>query len=94
MFEIGASPAYCEGKRLKGEQNMREYEVLVRTIRPCPGDAHDRETFLEVEADSPEAYVLENAPYPILDSVENLNGETIITTGDGEGNFIKYTFTK
>ena len=73
---------------------MQSYEVLVRKIRPCPGDPHDKETFLEIETDDPERYVLENAPYPILDSVENLNGEIIITTGDGEGNFLKYTFTK
>ena len=73
---------------------MREYEVLVRTIRPCPGDVHDKETFLEIEADNPMDYVLENAPYPILDSVESLSGEIIITTGDGEGNFVKYTFTR
>ena len=73
---------------------MQEYEVLVRTIRPCPGDVHDKETFLEIQTDDPFDYVLENAPYPILDSVENLSGEIIITAGDGEGNLIKYTFTK
>ena len=73
---------------------MAEYEVLVRTIKPCPGDAHDKETFLEIEADDPIGYVLENAPYPILDSVENLNSEVIVTTGDGKGNFVKYSFTK
>ena len=73
---------------------MAEYEVLVRTIKPCPGDAHDKETFLEVEADDPIDYVRENAPYPILDCVENLNGETIVTTGDGKGNFVRYNFTK
>lgn len=73
---------------------MREYEVLVRRIRPCPGDPHDSEKFIEIQTDSPEDYVLENSPYPILDSVENLNGETIITTGDGEGNLLKYTFAK
>ena len=73
---------------------MQTYEVLVRRIRPCPGDPHDSERFIEIETDSPEDYVLENAPYPILDSVESLNGEIIITTGDGDGNFLKYTFTK
>ena len=73
---------------------MQQYEVLVRRIRPCPGDPHDSEKFFEIEAESPEDYVLENAPYPILDSVENLSGEIVITTGDGEGNFVKYTFTR
>ncbi len=73
---------------------MSEYEVLVRTVKPCPGEAHDKETFLEIEADDPLDYVLANAPYPILDYVENLNGETIVTTGDKKGNFVKYTFTK
>ena len=73
---------------------MQAYEVLVRRIRPCPGDPHDNEKFIEIETDSPENYVLENAPYPILDSVESLNGEIIITTGDGDGNFVKYTFSK
>ena len=62
---------------------MAEYEVLVRTVKPCPGEAHDKETFIEIEADD-----------PILDYVQNLNGETIITTGDRKGNFVRYNFAK
>ena len=73
---------------------MAEYEVLVRTVKPCPGPAHDRESYFEVETDDPIEYVRENAPYPILDSVESLSGELVVVTGDGRGNFVRYSFTE
>ena len=78
----------------KAERSMKEYEVLVQTINPCGGEAHDKKEFLEVEAESPEAYVKENAAYPIMDSVVKPDGDVVITTGDGKGNFVKYIFTE
>ena len=29
---------------------MKEYEVLVQTINPCGGEAHDKKEFFEIEA--------------------------------------------
>ena len=46
-----------------------------------------------IETDSPEAYVREQGHYPILDSGKNAAGDTVITTGDGKGVMIRYTFT-
>ena len=40
-----------------------------------------------------EAYVREQGRYPILDSGKNAAGDTVITTGDGKGVMIRYTFT-
>ena len=73
---------------------MKEYEVLVQTVNPCGGEAHDKKEFIEVECESPEAYVKANAAFPIMDNVVKPNGDVIITTGDGKGNFVKYTFTE
>ena len=80
---------------MKGVQRfMHEYEVLIETINPCGGEAHDKKEFFEIEAESPEAYVRANASYPIMDSVAKPNGDIVITTGDGKGNFVKYIFTE
>lgn len=73
---------------------MTEYEVFVEDINPCGGSQHAKKEFLEVEAESPEAYVRENGRFPITDVTENANGDTVITTGDGSGNFVKYTFSE
>ncbi len=72
---------------------MQEYEVLIETINPCGGEAHANKEFREIETDSPEAYVREQGRYPILDSGKNASGDTVITTGDGKGVMIRYTFT-
>lgn len=73
---------------------MKDYEVLVQTINPCGGESHDRKEFFEIQAESPEAYVRAKGAYPIMDSLVNANGDTVITTGDGKGTFIKYIFTE
>ena len=33
---------------------MRDYEVLIETINPCGGEAHAKQEFLEIQAESPE----------------------------------------
>ena len=53
-----------------------------------------KKEMIEVEAVSPEAYVEENGRYPVLDMCKNSAGDTVITTGDGNGNVIRYTFTE
>ena len=73
---------------------MNEYEVFVEDINSCGGEQHAKKELIEVEADSPESYVKANGRYPIIDILEKTNGETVITTGDGKGNFLRYTFTE
>ena len=73
---------------------MNEYEVLIETINPCGGEAHSKKEFKEVEAERPEAYVRAEGRWPILDSGKNASGDVVITTGDGKGNMVRYTFTE
>ena len=73
---------------------MNEYEVLIETINPCGGEAHSNKEFKEIEAESPEAWLRENGRYPVLDSGKNLSGDVVITTGDGKGTMVRYTFTE
>lgn len=73
---------------------MNEYEVFIEDINPCGGEQHANKELIEVEAESPEAYVKANGRFPILDVTEKANGDIVITTGDGKGNFLKYTFSE
>jgi hypothetical protein len=73
---------------------MHEYEVFIEDINSCGGSQHAKKELIEVEADSPEAYVRENGRFPIMDISENADGDTVILTGDGKGNFLKYTFSE
>ena len=72
---------------------MNEYEVFIEEINPCGGESHSKKELIEVEAESPEAYVKENGRFPIIETTVNPNGDVVITTGDGNGYFIKYTFS-
>ena len=73
---------------------MIEYEVFIEDINSCGGEQYAKKELIEVEAESPEAYVKENSRFPIMDISQNANGDTVIITGDGNGNFMKYTFTE
>ena len=73
---------------------MQEYEVFIEEINPCGGSAHAKKSILEVAAESPEAYVRSNGRFPILDVIEKSDGSTDIITGDGAGNFIRYSFSE
>ena len=73
---------------------MKEYELLIETLNPCGGERHAGKEFLEIEAESPEAYVQANAVFPITDSGKNASGDKVITTGDGRGTIVRYTFTE
>lgn len=86
---------YTEDRNEKGVQRfMHEYEVLIETINPCGGEVHAAREFKQIEAASPEAYVAAQGRYPVLDSGKNASGDTVITTGDGKGVMIRYTFTE
>ena len=73
---------------------MNEYEVFIEDVNPCGGSQYAKKEIIEVEAESPESYVKENGRIPIIDITENADGDTVITTGDGNGNFVKYTFSE
>ena len=73
---------------------MNEYEVFIEDINSCGGEQYAKKDLIEVEADSPEAYVKENGRFPIMDISENTNGDTVIITGDGHGHFVRYTFAE
>lgn len=73
---------------------MNEYEVFVEDINSCGGEQYAKKELLEVETASPESYVKENGRYPILDISRNAQGDTVVITGDGKGNFVRYTFTE
>ncbi len=73
---------------------MNEYEVFVEDINSCGGEQYAKKELIEVEAASPESYVKENGRYPILDISRNAQGDTVVMTGDGKGNFVRYTFTE
>ncbi|MBQ8184381.1 MAG: hypothetical protein IJ036_01190 [Lachnospiraceae bacterium] len=73
---------------------MNEYEVFVEDINPCGGSSHAKKEMIEVEAESPEAYVKSHGRFPIMEITENSGGDTVIITGDGSGNFVKYTFSE
>ena len=73
---------------------MNEYEVFVEDINSCGGEQHAKKELIEVEADSPEAYVREHGRFPIIDISKNAASDTVIITGDGHGNFLRYTFSE
>ena len=73
---------------------MNEYEVFIEDINACGGEQYAKKEMIEVEAESPEAYVKANGRFPILDISKNTAGDTVILTGDGTGNMLRYTFTE
>ena len=73
---------------------MNEYEVFIEDINACGGEQYAKKELIEVETDSPEEYVKKNGRFPILNITKNSDGDTVIITGDGKGNFLKYTFTE
>ena len=72
---------------------MNEYEVIIEEINPCGGEKYANKQIIEVEAESPDAYVAENGRFPVIDKTEMSNGDVIIVTGDGSGNLVRYTFS-
>ena len=66
---------------------MKEYEIFIETMNPCGGA-------IEAEAESPEAYIKEHAKYPVLETIKNADGDTVVTTGNKNGYLIRYTFTE
>ena len=76
------------------EAILKDYEVIIEDINPCGGLAHARRVVKEVQAESPEAYVKANSRFPILMVETNADRETVVDTGDGRGNFLRFTFSE
>lgn len=72
---------------------MNEYEVIIEEINPCGGERYANKQIIEVEAESPDAYVEENKRYPVMEKIEMANGDVVIVTGNGKGNLVRYTFS-
>lgn len=73
---------------------MTEYEVFVETMNPCGGARHAKKEFIEIETESPEAYVKAHGQYPIREMSKNAAGDVVITTGNDSGYIVRYTFTE
>lgn len=73
---------------------MHLYEVFLEDMNPCGGSQYAKKEFIEVQAESPEAYVQANGRFPIMEITKNADGDTVITTGDGKGYIVKYTFSE
>lgn len=72
---------------------MNEYEVIIEEINPCGGEKYANKQIIEIEAESPDAYIAENGRYPVMERVEMANGDVLIVTGNGKGNLVRYTFS-
>lgn len=73
---------------------MNEYEIFIETMNPCGGSSHAQKEIIEIEAESPEAYVKALGKFPIREITTNAQGDVVITTGDSNGYIIRYTFTE
>lgn len=73
---------------------MKEYEIIVESMTACGGSKYAKREFREVRAESPEAYVGANGVFPILNIGKNQEGDIVITTGDGRGNVVRFTFNE
>lgn len=73
---------------------MKEYEIIIERINPCGGERHAQQEIIEAEIESPEAYVKQNGQFPIIDTIQNSDGDVVIVTGDGNGYLVRYTFTE
>lgn len=73
---------------------MHEYEVIIEEINPCGGETYARKEIIEVEAESPEAYVKLHGRFPILEVIEQTDGTTLIIAGNDSGYMTRYTFAE
>ena len=69
---------------------FRQFGKLLK----CGGSQHAKKSIIEVEDESPEKYVKVNGRFPIIEMKKNANGDEVIITGDGNGYYIRYTFSE
>ena len=70
---------------------MNSYEVTVECMTPCGGSKYARREILQVEAESPLAYVEQVRQLPILEVTEE-DGSVTVTTGNAAGYKTRYYF--
>lgn len=70
------------------------YEVTVEDMTPCGGEKYAIRQILEIEAESPMAYVMEHKRFPNVESFTNEQGDTVIIASNPVGYRTKYTFTE
>lgn len=70
------------------------YEVTIEDMTPCGGEKYAIRQILEVEADSPMAYVQANKRFPHVTESANADGDTVITASNPVGYRTRYTFTE
>ena len=70
------------------------YEVTIENITPCGGEKYAVRQILEVEAESPMQYVMENKLFPDVEAVKSSDGETVIIASNPAGYRTRYTFTE
>ena len=73
---------------------MKEYEVTTEYINPCGGSEYAIREIFEIETDDPAEYVRQEGRFPIMEVTTDKNGDLLIITGDGNGYFLRYTFTE
>ena len=73
---------------------MIEYEVATEYINPCGGSDYAIREIFEIETDDPAEYVRQEGRFPIMEVTTDKNGDLLIITGDGNGYFLRYTFTE
>lgn len=72
---------------------MNNYEVLIEHINPCGGRKHAIREIIEVDAESPLAYVQANMRYPVIEEFKE-DGNVVIVTGNECGYMDRYTFSE
>ncbi|KIR03051.1 hypothetical protein P261_01866 [Lachnospiraceae bacterium TWA4] len=72
---------------------MAVYDLIIEYINPCDGGNQSDKEFLEdVEVDDFEAYAEENSMYDIMEVDTTADGDTVVTTGDGNGYVTRFIF--
>lgn len=69
------------------------YEVTIEDITPCGGEKYANRQILEVEAESPMAYVQANKRFPNVNLIHQTAEETVLEANNPVGYKTRYTFT-
>lgn len=69
-----------------------KYEVFIESTVPCDRDDSKKREIVQTNK-TPDEFLQEFARFPVIARITTESGETIVTTGDGSGNTIRYRFT-
>ena len=94
---------WAEAAHALGYPMTYEQALGMRSLNPAAGQEKlesyfgpgvSRTVMRDKRVELMDAYVKANGRFPIMDISKNANGDTVILTGDGSGNFLKYTFSE